>query len=273
MKKLSLLLCALLLLGTLCFPAHAADSYELLENGDFESSLGLTWTPYYLGSVELASDAHGGNSALLITNRQHYTDIARQYVTKKLTYYGQGTYEVSAYVRLADANAQPIDIQIAIGTYASGGKSWATSDFAHVTADSWTHITALVNLQWSGDLETAEFYFLAVEGQEGSDFRNLLIDDCSMKTVSYAGEEYAPETTASTTKAPTTESPTESPTEQPTEQPITTLPEQAETTSPPEGKGQIKTETWIISGAMFAGGLACFACGVVLIFRKKEEIT
>lgn len=279
MKKLSLILCALLLLGTLCFPTHAADGYEVLENGDFETKGTLDWVPYYLGSIDYGTDAHSGDRSLRITNRQHYTDIARQYVTKKLSFYGQGTYEVSAYVKLANADAQPIDVQIAIGTYASGGKTWATSGFARITADKWTQITAQVNLQWNGDLETAEFYFLAVDGQEGSDFRDLLIDDCSMKTVSYQGPEYAPETTEApttetpttetpTTEAPTTEAPTEAPTtEEPTEQP-TTLPEQND--ERPESKGQIKTQTWIISGVMFASGLTCLACGVVLIFKKKE---
>lgn len=277
MKKLSLFLCALLLLGTLCFPAHAADGYELLENGDFESSLGLTWIPYYLGSVELTSDAHSGNSALLITNRQHYTDIARQYITKKLAFYGQGTYRISAYVRLADANAGPVDLQIAIGAYPGGGnsKTWATSAWTQITADKWTHVTAQVDVNWNGELESAEFYFITKDGQEGSNYLDLLIDDCSMKTVSYAGEEYAPETTAATTEAPTeapttealiTESPTESPTEQPTEQQVSTLPEQTESE-----KARIKTQTWIIAGGMYAGGVALLVCGAVLIFKKKED--
>lgn len=279
MKKLALLLCALLLLGTLCFPAYATDGYELLSDGDFESGDYFAWFPYYLSSLNYVSESHSGNNALKVTNRQHYTDVAGQYVTDELNFYGPGTYVVSAYVKLADADARPVNLQIAIGYHTSAKQAWATSNYAQITADSWTLITAQVNLQWSGELEKAEFYIISDQNQEGTDYRNLLIDDCSMKTVTYQGPEYAPETTEAptteppTTEAPTTEAPTETPTEAPTaeestEEAATTLPEQTDAQAEPTGR--IKTQTWILSGVMFAGGLACLVCGAVPVFKKKS---
>lgn len=226
MKKLALLLCVMLLLGALCFPTYAADGYELLENGDFEAKNYFSWFPYYLCSLDYVSDAHTGSTALKVSNRQHYTDITGQYITKQLNYYGPGTYQVSAYVRLADQDAQPVNLQIAIGYHTADKQAWATSNFAQITADKWTLITAQVNLQWMGELEKAEFYIISDQNQEGTNYRNLLIDDCSMKTVSYVGEPYEPDTTEAPTNPPTeTEAPTK------TEAPTTQAPATEQTTT------------------------------------------
>ena len=254
MKKLLLLMCTLLLLGTCCIPTYAQEGYELLDNGDFESLTSFAWFPYYLSSLEYSTDAHSGTYALKVTNRQHYTDVTGQHIAKQLNFYGSGTYQISAYVKLADPEAQPIDLQIAIGYHTPDKMNWATTSFVQVTASDWTLITGQVNLQWAGELTKAEFYIIGREGQEGSDYRDLLIDDCSMTTISYAGEAYAPATTeAPTTEPPTTEEPTteaptteeltteeptaeEIPTEQPTEQP-TDAPSEQETAAPDDTEG------------------------------------
>ena len=240
MKKLSILLCALFLLGTLCLPVHAEEDYELLVNGDFEQ-VTLDWEKYYLGTVDYCNDAHTGSSAFRITNRQHSTDIARQDITKQLAYYGAGNYEISAWVRLDDPNAEPIDVCIAIGAKGTGKDTpviYATSNWVRVTSE-WTYICATRYVYWVGDeLEAAEFYLITPQGGEEDqtgNFRDLLLDDCSMKVLSYSGEPYAPETTeAPTTEPPATEPPTtESPTtEAPsTEEPTTELPSTEEPTT------------------------------------------
>ena len=291
MKKLLLLMCTLLLLGTCCIPTYAQEGYELLDNGDFESLTSFAWFPYYLSSLEYSTDAHSGTYALKVTNRQHYTDVTGQHIAKQLNFYGSGTYQISAYVKLADPEAQPIDLQIAIGYHTPDKMNWATTSFVQVTASDWTLITGQVNLQWAGELTKAEFYIIGREGQEGSDYRDLLIDDCSMTTISYAGEAYAPATTeAPTTEPPTTEEPTteaptteelttEEPTTQeptteeiPTEQP-TDAPSEQETAAPDDTEGgKITTKTWFIAGSMYGAGVILLIIGIVLLVTKPKEV-
>lgn len=288
MKKLILLVCTLLVLGTCCIPTYAADSYELLENGDFEAPASFAWYPYYLSSLDYSADAHAGNTALKVTNRQHFTDVIGQHVTKPLNFYGSGTYQISAYVKLADPQAQPIELQIAIGYHTPDKQNWATTNYAYVTADEWTLITGQVYLQWSGELTMAEFYIIGRDGQEGGNYRDLLIDDCSMTTISYSGEAYAPATTeAPTTEPPTTEEiTTEAPTteemttEPPTTQEVTEEITEELTAEPTETEpvqedtaqgGKIKTVTWIIAGTLYGAGAIALICGIILLTSKSKE--
>ncbi len=296
MKRLLplLLLLSLLVTSLSCIPAFAADGgYELLEDGSFDQAPGFTWIAYVASTVQVSENGQNG-TCLSVTRRTHHTDVVRQYITKKLSFYGHGTYEISASVRLADADAQPVDAQIAIGMYsANGAKKWATSDFITVTADGWTQITAQVSLSWEDTLEQAEFYLITREGQEGTDFRDLLIDDCGMKTVSYEGEEYATEPVTEKPTEPVTEPVTEPPTSEPTETP--TEPEQepvtdeptvsdeatheatdevtdepateedsapAEETVPADGASK---QSKVIGGMLIAIGVILLACGAALI--------
>lgn len=284
MKRVILfaLLLSLLAATVLCLPVSAADGYELLENGGFEEAPGFTWTKYVACTVDWDGNGVSG-SCIRVTGRTHYTDIVRQYITKKLSFYGHGTYLLEADIRLADPADQPVDVQIAIGAYSVGGdKKWATSDFVTVTADGWAHIRTQVNISWSGELEQAEFYLITRADQETTEFRELLIDNCSMKTVSYTGEEYATE--------PVTEAPTEAPTEKPTEpvtepdetpqEPVT---ESGETTArdtdgtEPAGTEQKTDEvdtpsasdpgskqSKVIGGMLIAVGVILLACAVAL---------
>lgn len=267
MKKLAFVFCAIILLGALCFPAHAEEGYELLENGDFEQ-ITATWEKYYLATVDYCQTAHSGNGALMITSRQHSTDIAKQHITKQLAYYGPGTYEFSAWIRLADPQDQPVNLQIAIGVYCKENKYWITSDWVRVTSE-WTLITAQRSISWAGELETAEFYIVSNMGgeEDGPQYwRDLILDDCSMKTVSYAGQPYAPETN----QAPTTEEQTTAPDtadtqpETPensadaTDEPTETVPD---TEAP---SGQVSTQTRVIAGTMIAVGVILLACAVAL---------
>lgn len=274
---LFLLLLSLLTVTLLCMPVSAADGYELLENGGFEEIPGFTWTKYVACTVDWDESGASG-SCIRVTGRTHYTDIVRQYITKKLSFYGHGTYLLEADVRLADPSDQPVDVQIAIGAYSVGGdKKWATSDFVTVTADGWAHIRTQVNISWSGKLEQAEFYFITRADQETTEFRDLLIDNCSMKTVSYTGEEYATE--------PATEAPTEKPTEpevttaepvtEPAEttaqetdltdmtEPVNTEWETAEVDTPSvSDPGSMQSK--VIGGMMIAVGVILLACAVAL---------
>ena len=276
MKKLALLFCAILLFGALALPTYAEESegYELLRNGDFEN-VTLDWEKYYKATVDYTTEAHSGNGAFSITRREHSTDIARQYITKPLSHYGHGEYQLSAWVRLADANAKPIEMQIALGLYSkSGAKHWVTTPWVTVTQE-WTHIQATVYVSWQDELNIAEFYLVTpMNGDEDTtkNFRNLILDDCSMKTVSYTGEPYeiptteAPTTEAPTTEVPTTEAPTtEAPT---TEAPITEAdtnePEETETAIADQTSAGIGTQTLIFTCTMIAVGVILLGCGIAL---------
>ncbi len=285
MKKLSLLLCVLILMGTMCLPAYAENDYEMLDNGDFEQ-YSSDWKKYYMATVDYCDRAHSGSGAFLITHRQHSTDIARQYITKKLEYYGPGTYEFSAWIRLANPEDQPIEkLQIAIGIYCKDGtKLWQTSDWFEVTSE-WTYISATRPLSWEGELDAAEFYLITeTDGEEDStkNYRDLLLDDCSMKPTFFTGQPYAPETTeAPTTEAPTTEPPT---TEVPTTRPAVTQPSEESTPdqvtaapeqTPSKPQSGISTQTWVLAGTMIGVGVILLAAAVALtvsyVRGKKHE--
>lgn len=284
MKKLSLLLCVLILMGTMCLPALAENDYEMLQNGDFEQ-FSSDWEKYYMATVDYSDQAHSGNGAFKITHRQHSTDIARQYITKPLEYYGPGTYEFSAWIRLANPEDQPIEkLQIAIGIYCKDGtKHWQTSDWFAVTSE-WTYISGIRQLSWEGELEAAEFYLVTeTNGEEDStqNYRDLLLDDCSMKPTFFTGEPYAPETTEAPTTEPPTEPPTtEAPTTEPalTEPPEEVTPEQVTTTpeqTPSDPEPGISTQTWVIAGTMIGVGVILLAAAVALtvsyVRGKKNE--
>ena len=276
-----LLLAALLTAAVLCLSVSAeGEGYELLENGDFNEAPGFTWLPYVSSSLSSVDEGREGR-ALKVEDRTHHTDVARQYVTAKMTYYGAGTYELTAYVRLADEGAAPVEVQAVLGIYGKDGqKMWQTTSFAQVTADGWTKLQAQVNVSWSGELEQAEFYFITRDGQENGDFRNLLIDDCSLKTVSYVGEAYGsrPETESPATETPATEAPETEPPEAPapetpapdtqateSQSPVTDV-ETTETNSgdPAATSDKGFTQSMVIGGMLIAVGVILAACGVAL---------
>ncbi len=272
MRKLAFAICVALLLGLLCMPTGAGQDYELLENGDFEKVSGI-WQPYVSSSLEYSDDAHSGSGALKITGRTHWTDFTRQYVTKKLTHYGTGTYRLTAWVKLADADAKPINMQVALGVYTTARDYWFTTDFVQVNANGWTCITKDVSASWAGEIKSAEFYMVTQDGTEGGNFRSVLVDDCSLMILGYDGEPYPTPTTEAPTTEPVTDAPesvtTES-VEQTTAAPESTAPESEivpeEDTTPEaeQGSGSISAQTWVIAGTMAAVALILLCCGIAL---------
>ena len=274
MRKIALALCLCLLLGLLCMPIYAGEDYELLQNGDFEE-ITTHWEKYYLAAVDYCDQAHTGSGALQITNRQHSTDIARQVITKPLEHYGPGKYELSAWMRLADPEAKPIPVMIAIGVYLKDGqKFWFTTGWTTVTSE-WTELYGVVNINWSGALKEAEFYVVTpTDGDEDTtkNFRDMLLDDCSMKVLNYGGEPYEQPTKAPVTTEPETDAPETDAPEQTTSAPETTAPESApesapETESAPvqeQESGKVSAQTWVIAGTMAAVAVILLGCGIAL---------
>ena len=273
MKKCALALCLAMLIGLLCTPVFAGEDYELLTNGDFEE-ITTHWEKYYLAAVDYCDKAHTGSGALQINDRQHSTDIARQVITKPLEHYGSGQYELSAWMRLADPEAKPVDVMIAIGVYLKDGqKFWFSTGWTRVTSE-WTHLSGVVNISWSGALQEAEFYLVTpMDGDEDTskNFRDMILDDCSMKVLGYDGEPYehptkAPATTEPATDAPVTEAPeqtTAAPESAPESVPEST-PEIESEHVQEQGDGKISAQTYVIAGTLAAVALILLGCGIAL---------
>ena len=274
MKKSALALCLALLFGLLCMPISAGEDYELLQNGDFEE-ISTHWEKYYLAAVDYCDQAHAGSGALQITDRQHSTDIARQVITKPLEHYGSGQYELSAWMRLADPDAQPVDVIIAIGVYLKDGqKFWFSTGWTRVTSE-WTHLSGVVNITWSGALEEAEFYLVTpMDGDEDTskNFRDMILDDCSMKVLNYDGEPYEQPTKAPVTTEPATDAPVTDAPEQTTAAPETAAPESVPESTPEaesesvqeQGSGKISAQTYVVAGTMAAVAVILLGCGIAL---------
>ena len=295
MKKCARALCLAMLIGLLCTPVFAGEDYELLINGDFEE-ITTHWEKYYLAAVDYCDKAHTGSGALQINDRQHSTDIARQVITKPLEHYGSGQYELSAWMRLADPEAKPVDVMIAIGVYLKDGhKFWFSTGWTRVTSE-WTHLSGVVNISWSGALEEAEFYLVTpMDGDEDTskNFRDMILDDCSMKVLGYDGEPYEQPTQAPVTTEPGTDAPETNAPEQTTSAPETTAPApdstpestpEGENESAPEGEsgnvqeqgsGKISAQTYVIAGTLAAVALILLGCGIALtvsyIRGKRNE--
>ena len=267
MRKLAFAICVALLIGMLCMPTGAGQDYELLENGDFEKVSGI-WQPYVSALLEYSDDAHSGSGALKITGRTGWTDFTRQYVTKKLIHYGTGTYRLTAWVKIADADANPINMQVVLGVYTTERDYYFFTDYTQVNANGWTCITKDVPASWAGEIKSAEFYMVTLDGAEGNNFRNVLVDDCSLMIVGYDGEPYPTPTTEAPTTEPVTDAPeTDAPesVEQTTAAPETEIvPEEDTTPGAEQGGGSISAQTWVIAGTMAAVALILLCCGIAL---------
>lgn len=182
-----LLVATMLAMAVVCMPLSALaedNDQEMIRNGDFEADIEDTWKTYYQSIVSVSDQGRSGN-ALLITERSHHTDTMCHDVSAALKECGPGTYEVSAFVRLADESAEPIDLMLVVNYGTEEGENlWATTGFSTITGSDWTEVTGQIEITYSGTLNKADFYLMGQEGQEGGNFRDLLVDDCSMKPAS-----------------------------------------------------------------------------------------
>ncbi len=281
MKKLAVILIVLLLTMSTVFAAEA--DYEILVDPGFEENDDITWVPYVQSLLDFSEDAHEGESSLVVSERSHMTDIARQYVTEQLKYYGKGKYVAEAYVKLESETEHPVKIQVVLGVYGNE-KKWITSDSVTVTDKEWTKLTFTKDVSWEGELKQAEFYFVTDEKFEGvefedMDFAEIMIDSCSLKPVGFTGDPYEE-------KVEETPAPTPKPTQKPT---VTNAPSQtqganatdgantneggATATAAPVTVGQNKNQTIVVTCAFIASGviLAIGAVALFISYRKDKK--
>ncbi|MFC4615511.1 endo-1,4-beta-xylanase [Cellulomonas algicola] len=143
----------------------AAGGPSVVLTSTFESA-GHGWTARGSGSTTVATtttQAHGGTSSLLVTGRTAGWNGAQHDVSSLLT---TGTYDVEAWVRLADGEAGPAQLNLGMQTPGAANEyPWVGGRVA-VTAGEWTKLsgtytvdpaTPPTNLYVESDSATASF--------------------------------------------------------------------------------------------------------------------
>ena len=265
MKKLLCLLLTAALLLSLTVPALAATpSKEILVDPNFEEMDDDAWIRYVESVIDFTDEnPQEGKSCLIVTDRTHSTDVARQYVTDQMNYYGPGKYKISGYVRLANPEQGPIEVQMVLGYYTDANKKWATSSYKKVTAEKWVSFTMTVTCQWTGELNNAELYFITNETETAQgEFADILIDSCSMVKADFQGTDFWD----------LTPEPTKEPTAAPTAAPTTVPTAEAEVTDAPteEPEKQPMSSNKILGIALIAVGAVLLGTGVALIISAKK---
>ena len=275
-KLLSITLAILMVVAAVSFTgltSFAASQYEILIDGTFEDQNDEVWVKYTAGLIDFSfDDVYEGESSLSVTERTHKTDVVRQYITDELNFYGPGTYQFTAYAKLAEEWDTPVQLQGVVGAYKGTDikdKVWGTTDFITLSATEWKSVSGTMEVSWSGDLTEGEFYFITNEEDGADSFADLLIDSCSLTKVGYTGDAFV---------APTPE-PTPEPTEAPTANPdaATTAPTGGSTKTP-SASATAGTDTDSISGSsnntlaiiLIIAGVILVGGGVAFVISLKK---
>ncbi|MHB1485277.1 MAG: hypothetical protein ACYCYI_11520 [Saccharofermentanales bacterium] len=238
MKK-SLLTVLIIVSFVMSFTASVpvfADSPQVLRNPGFEDELdywvsAVTATLIALKSYE-GTTPQAGEYFAYTDNRYGYADAPMQHIQNQMNFYGKGTYQLKAYMRLpGDSSVSTAKAKIVIQTISTDkqsggapqypGMNWYTSDEKIINKTSWTLIEATVDIQWSQTLEACEYYFLTNQADPVTD---ICIDSASMIKTGYNGPAYS-----FPTPTPPKNSPT--PKNTPTNPPVTSSPESSATSS------------------------------------------
>lgn len=139
-------------------PSHAAETEELIENGDFED--GTTGWISNDGNdadgatLEITDDAYEGAQALEVSDRLTTGSGPLQDLSGKIQA-GQ-SYEVSAYVKYEDEGA-PADKQFFLTMHNGGGDY---TNLASVTAErgEWSEISGTFSVDEDQDVSTARIF-------------------------------------------------------------------------------------------------------------------
>lgn len=133
---------------------NAAQGDQLLTNGDIEGASFAPWTSLngaFLTQINTIPPVYGGLKCLKISGRTVADKTAQQDVLSLLNANGQGTYNVTLYVKAAAANITP-----RFRLKVNGIDSWYDLPVTSVTGP-WTLIRGPIKLSWSGTLQEAAF--------------------------------------------------------------------------------------------------------------------
>ncbi|WNR46153.1 carbohydrate binding domain-containing protein [Paenibacillus roseipurpureus] len=128
-------------------------SINLVQNGAMNEGSNK-WFPS-AGTVSAAANStHSGNYMLRLTGRAGATDSLQQDVTARLTEFGQGTYTLSAWVRLVSGTDTG---KLYVKWTDSGGTHTSTIFFGALST-GWTQLSGSPSLTWTGTLSSAKVY-------------------------------------------------------------------------------------------------------------------
>ncbi|WP_297088841.1 endo-1,4-beta-xylanase [uncultured Draconibacterium sp.] len=153
--------------AVLSFTSFSQDN--LLTNGDFEN--GTVGWQVWGAKMEITSDAHQGNNAVLISNRKNPWDALTRDV-KSLLENGE-TYTISAWVKIPDAAK---NFRITLGLKVDGVNSYTSlcrTDSPKI--GDYEFYTQNFTVEWQGNLQSANIY-IETESVNGV-YSDYLADD------------------------------------------------------------------------------------------------
>jgi hypothetical protein len=142
---------------------------NLLTNPGFED--GTTGWFSHASFSTVSSPVRSGSAAGEASNRTENWMGVRQTVTSQLSNNGQGTYDVSGFVRLGSGTG---DARVTLLVEDDNGATYYTNTSTAVDDSSWTEVADSLNVSWSG-LDNAELYF-----ETDGSLADLYVDDASM---------------------------------------------------------------------------------------------
>ncbi|QGQ95204.1 hypothetical protein EHS13_10050 [Paenibacillus psychroresistens] len=143
---------------------------NVLQNPSFESGT-TSWTTASLTASQVSTPAPmNGSYVAQAGSRTQVDSWIGQHMTSYLSTSGQGTYNISAWVRSASGTKN--DTRITIALYYGG--AWHESTITGTINDTgWTLMTGTVNVAWTGTLDDAVFLV-----RQNNDTTTFYVDDC-----------------------------------------------------------------------------------------------
>ncbi|MCE9612865.1 MAG: chitobiase/beta-hexosaminidase C-terminal domain-containing protein [Lentisphaerae bacterium] len=161
-----------ILAALLLASASGTLAQELISNTDFEANL-TGWVRNGAGTLARYNSGHTGSWSCRHTGRTAGNNGPYQIIKPVLDANLQGHYLATAWLYQGSGSA--ITGQLQVGLRVSGVWTWTTIP-ANVPHDSWTKLSALVPLNWSGTLDDAWF----IVNTESST-TTIYVDDSSLQ--------------------------------------------------------------------------------------------
>ncbi len=142
-------------------------------NGGFESSI-YCWNESSGGTIsEETSIVHSGSKSLKVSNRTQAYHGAGQYILWYLLQNGQGTYNASAWVRLASGTDTA---KLTLYIKDDAGSRYISFGSIGANSTDWSQISGSANVTWTGLLRVARLF---VETQTSTG--NFYVDDINFE--------------------------------------------------------------------------------------------
>ncbi|QUH31636.1 carbohydrate binding domain-containing protein [Vallitalea guaymasensis] len=147
---------------------------ELLQNDGFESGT-ASWASFGSGSVAtVTSPVYSGTKAGIYSGRTAAWNGPSQDILSSLNANGQGSYDIGAFVQLSSGS----DIgNVVIQTIDSSGTHYFFVS-GLVNNTSYTNLSGIVNVTWTGTLTSAKFYICT-----DTSTADIYADDCTLQKI------------------------------------------------------------------------------------------